>query len=153
MEQKNIYLTDREITCIRNSWRGMQDIEKIASINFLMDFFEKCILSKDVSERISMYEFVTEGAVDALGNMGEHELAVEIDKKAIKASLECRRIWGIHYKVYDIWWNENERMKKYGVKLDRDETEKALKKCIILSHYVKCYFYEDFYNKKLEATD
>ena len=43
LEQKNIYLTDREIICIRNSWRGMQEAEKRESINFLMDFFEKCI--------------------------------------------------------------------------------------------------------------
>ncbi len=97
-----------------------------------------------------MYEFVTEGAVDALGNMGEHEWAVRIDKKAIKASLSCRRMWGIHYKLYDIWWNENEIMKNDSKKTCKAEMLNTLTSCIILSYYVKCYFHEDFYRKKLE---
>lgn len=59
-----------------------------------------------------MYEFVTESAVNELGNMGEHEWAEEIDRRAIRASLLCRRVWNVHYKLYDILWNENEIMKK-----------------------------------------
>ena len=49
-----------------------------------------------------MYEFVTESAVNELGNMGEHEWAEEIDRRAIRASLQCRRVWDVHYKLYDI---------------------------------------------------
>ena len=150
LEQKNIYLTERELTCIRNSWRGMKEEEKRKSINFLMEFCERHNSDEDVLEAVSMYEFVTEGAVDALGNMGEHEWAVRIDKKAIKASLSCRRMWGIHYKLYDIWWNENEIMKNDSKKPSKAEMLNTLTSCIILSHYVKCYFYEDFYRKKLE---
>lgn len=150
LEQKNIYLTEREVTCIRNSWRGMKEEEKRKSINFLMEFCERHNSDKDVLEAVSMYEFVTEGAVDALGNMGEHEWAVRIDKKAIKASLSCRRMWGIHYKLYDIWWNENEIMKNDSKRPSKAEILNTLTNCIILSHYVKCYFYEDFYRKKLK---
>ena len=150
LEQKNIYLTERELTCIRNSWRGMKEEEKRKSIIFLMEFCERHNSDKDVLEAVSMYEFVTEGAVDALGNMGEHEWAVRIDKKAIKASLSCRRMWGIHYKLYDIWWNENEIMKNDSKKPSKAEMLNTLTSCIILSHYVKCYFYEDFYRKKLK---
>ena len=150
LEQKNIYLTEREVTCIRNSWRGMKEEEKRKSINFLMEFCERHNSDKNVLEAVSMYEFVTEGAVDALGNMGEHEWAVRIDKKAIKASLSCRRMWGIHYKLYDIWWNENEIMKNDSKKPSKAEMLNTLTSCIILGHYVKCYFYEDFYRKKLK---
>ena len=150
LEQKNIYLTERELTCIRNSWRGMKEEEKRKSIIFLMEFCERHNSHKDVLEAVSMYEFVTEGAVDALGNMGEHEWAVRIDKKAIKASLSCRRMWGIHYKLYDIWWNENEIMKNDSKRPSKAEILNTLTNCIILSHYVKCYFYEDFYRKKLK---
>ena len=96
-----------------------------------------------------MYEFVTEGAVEELGNMGDYESAIEIDKKAIKANLECRRIWGIHYKLYDMWWNENEIMKREGREISADKTREALKNCVILSHYAKWYFYENIYKDKL----
>ena len=44
--------------------------------------------------------------------MGEHVRAEEIDRKSIKASLSCRRVWDIHYKIYDILWNEKEIQKE-----------------------------------------
>ena len=153
LEQKNIYLTEREVTCIRNSWRGMKEEEKRKSINFLMEFCERHNSDKDVLEAVSMYEFVTEGAVDALGNMGDHEWAVRIDKKAIKASLSCRRMWGIHYKLYDIWWNENEIMKKEGKEIGVDKTRETLKDCVILSHYAKAFYHENVYRNKLEKLN
>ena len=153
LEQKNIYLTEREVTCIRNSWRGMKEEEKRKSINFLMEFCERHNSDEDVLEAVSMYEFVTEGAVDALGNMGEHEWAVRIDKKAIKASLSCRRMWGIHYKLYDIWWNENEIMKKEGKEIGVDKTRETLKDCVILSHYAKAFYHENVYRNKLEKLN
>lgn len=150
LNQTNVYLTEREVTCIRNSWSGMEEQEKRESIRFLLEFYEKYIEDKGVSEVISMYEFVTEGVVEELGNMGEHEFAQKIDRKAIRASLSCRRLCDIHYKLYDIWWNENERRKKEGKETSKDEKCKVFKKCIILSHYVKRYFHEKIYREKLE---
>ena len=131
----------------------MKEEEKRKSINFLMEFCERHNSDKDVLEAVSMYEFVTEGAVDALGNMGEHEWAVRIDKKAIKASLSCRRMWGIHYKLYDIWWNENEIMKKEGKEIGVDKTRETLKDCVILSHYAKAFYHENVYRNKLEKLN
>ena len=96
-----------------------------------------------------MYEFVTESAVNELGNMGEHEWAEEIDRRAIRASLQCRRVWDVHYKLYDILWNENEIMKKSGKRVSNDEMNTELKRCIMISHYVKRYFYENVYREKL----
>ena len=150
LNQTNVYLTEREVTCIRNSWSGMEEQEKRESIRFLLKFYEKYIEDKGVSEVISMYEFVTEGVVEEMGNMGEHEFAQKIDRKAIRASLSCRRLCDIHYKLYDIWWNENERKKKEGKETSKDEKCRVFKKCIILSHYVKRYFYERIYREKLE---
>lgn len=110
--KENVYLTEQEIRCIRNSWKGMEKKEKKESVKFLLEFYGKNILKNGFSEAISMYEFVTESAVNELGNMGEHEWAEEIDRRAIRASLLCRRVWNVHYKLYDILWNENEIMKK-----------------------------------------
>ena len=150
LKHENVYLTEREAICIRNGWKWMEEKEKRETIRFLLNFYEKYIEDKGVSEVISMYEFVTEGAVEELGNMGEHEFAQKIDRKAIRASLSCRRLCDIHYKLYDIWWNENERKKKEGKETSKDEKCRVFKKCIILSHYVKRYFYEKIYREKLE---
>ena len=150
LKHENVYLTEREAICIRNGWKWMEEKEKRETIRFLLNFYEKYIEDKGVSEVISMYEFVTEGAVEELGNMGEHEFAQKIDRKAIRASLSCRRLCDIHYKLYDIWWNENERKKKEGKETSKDEKCRVFKKCIILSHYVKRYFHEKIYREKLE---
>ena len=147
--KENVYLTEQEIRCIRNSWKGMEEKEKEESIKFLLEFYEKYILKNGFSEAISMYEFVTESAVNELGNMGEHEWAEEIDRRAIRASLQCRRVWDVHYKLYDILWNENEIMKKSGKRVSNDEMNTELKRCIMISHYVKRYFYENVYREKL----
>ena len=149
LQQKRVYLTEQEISCIRNSWKGMEKKEKEESIKFLLEFYEKYILKNGFSEAISMYEFVTESAVNELGNMGEHEWAEEIDRRAIRASLLCRRVWNVHYKLYDILWNENEIMKKSGKRVSNDEMNTELKRCIMISHYVKRYFYENVYKEKL----
>lgn len=147
--KENVYLTEQEIRCIRNSWKGMEEKEKKESVKFLLEFYGKNILKNGFSEAISMYEFVTESAVNELGNMGEHEWAEEIDRRAIRASLLCRRVWNVHYKLYDILWNENEIMKKSGKRVSNDEMNTELKRCIMISHYVKRYFYENVYREKL----
>lgn len=147
--KENVYLTEQEIRCIRNSWKGMEEKKKRESVKFLLEFYGKNILKNGFSEAISMYEFVTESAVNELGNMGEHEWAEEIDRRAIRASLQCRRVWDVHYKLYDILWNENEIMKKSGKRVSNDEMNTELKRCIMISHYVKRYFYENVYREKL----
>ena len=96
-----------------------------------------------------MYEFIAESAVNELGNNGEHVRAEEIDRKVIKASLSCRRIWDVHYNLYDILWNENEIVKKSGKRVSNDQMNTELKRCIMISHYVKRYFYENVYKEKL----
>ena len=110
--KENVYLTEQEITCIRNSWRGMEGKEKRELIDLIFRLYDNYALNNGLSQAISMYEFIAESAVNELGNNGEHVRAEEIDRKVIKASLSCRRIWDVHYNLYDILWNENEIMKK-----------------------------------------
>jgi hypothetical protein len=57
--------------------------------------------------------------------------------------------WDIHYKIYDILWNEKELMKKSGKRVSNNRMNTELKRCIIMSHYVKRYFYENVYKEKL----
>lgn len=147
--KENVYLTEREIICISNSWKGMEGKEKRESINLILRLYDNYALNNGLSQAISVYEIVTEAAVNELGNNGEHVRAEEIDRKSIKASLSCRRVWDIHYKIYDILWNEKELMKKSGKRVSNNRMNTELKRCIIMSHYVKRYFYENVYKEKL----
>ena len=147
--KENVYLTEQEITCISNSWKGMEGKEKKESINLILRLYDNYALNNGLSQAISVYEIVTEAAVNELGNNGEHVRAEEIDRKSIKASLSCRRVWDIHYKIYDILWNEKKLMKKSGKRVSNNRMNTELKRCIIMSHYVKRYFYENVYKEKL----
>lgn len=147
--KENVYLTEREIICISNSWKGMEGKQKRESINLILRLYDYYALNNGLSQAISVYEIVTEAAVNELGNNGEHVRAEEIDRKSIKASLSCRRVWDIHYKIYDILWNEKKLMKKSGKRVGNNRMNTELKRCIIMSHYVKRYFYENVYKEKL----
>lgn len=147
--KENVYLTEQEITCIRNSWRGMEGKEKRELIDLIFRLYDNYALNNGLSQAISMYEFIAESAVNELGNNGEHVRAEEIDRKVIKASLSCRRIWDVHYNLYDILWNENEIMKKSAKGVNAAEKKEGLICCIAISHFVKRYFYEDVYKEKL----
>ena len=147
--KENVYLTEREIICISNSWKGMEGKQKRESINLILRLYDNYALNNGLSQAISVYEIVTEAAVNELGNSGEHVRAEKIDRKSIKASLSCRRVWDIHYKIYDILWNEKKLMKKSGKRVSNNRMNTELKRCIIMSHYVKRYFYENVYKEKL----
>lgn len=147
--KENVYLTEREIICISNSWKGMEEKEKRESINLILRLYDNYVLNNGLSQAISVYEIVTEAAVNELGNSGEHVRAEKIDRKSIKASLSCRRVWDIHYKIYDILWNEKEIQKKNKEKNRNMEMTDGLMKCISISHYVKQPFYEKIYREKM----
>lgn len=147
--KENVYLTEREIICISNSWKGMEEKEKRESINLILRLYDNYALNNGLSQAISVYEIVTEAAVNELGNSGEHVRAEEIDRKSIKVSLSCRRVWDIHYKIYDILWNEKEIQKKNKEKKRNMEMTDGLMKCISISHYVKQPFYEKIYREKM----
>ena len=147
--KENVYLTEREIICISNSWKGMEEKEKRESINLILRLYDYYALNNGLSQAISVYEIVTEAAVNELGNSGEHVRAEEIDRKSIKVSLSCRRVWDIHYKIYDILWNEKEIQKKNKEKKRNMEMTDGLMKCISISHYVKQPFYEKIYREKM----
>lgn len=147
--KENVYLTEREIICISNSWKGMEGKQKRESINLILRLYDNYALNNGLSQAISVYEIVTEAAVNELGNSGEHVRAEKIDRKSIKASLSCRRVWDIHYKIYDILWNEKEIQKKNKEKNRNMEMTDGLMKCISISHYVKQPFYEKIYREKM----
>ena len=149
LSKSTVYLTKKEVSCIRNGWKGLEWNIKKQYIQFLIKYYDEIALNNSLENIISEYEFVMQGVVDELGNNEEYDWAVEIDKKSIKESLFCRRLWGIDYKLYDVLWNKDQTLKKYGKNLDKKEMTDGLRECITISHFLKRYYYEDVFKNML----
>lgn len=135
-----VYLTEMEMLCIQKRIRALPDAERRECIDFLLRFFEGCEKRNSLSDCISMYEFTTIGLVCELGNLKEYQRSTDLAQKVLRETLKCRRIWGIEGYLYEISWNAKQEM-----------TE-CLRKCIILSHFCRQSFYEDFYDRKLHQS-
>lgn len=135
-----VYLTEMEMLCIRKRIQMISDVEKRKCIDFLLHFFEGYEKRDALADCISMYEFAMLSVVCELGNLKEYQSSTSLARKVLGEDLRCRRIWGIEGYLYEILWNENEKM-----------TE-SLQQCIMLSHFCKRTYYEDFYSKKLHQS-
>ena len=82
-EAEDVYLTETEMSCVCKRIQGLEQAEKREVIGFLIHFFEKFAKKDQLSEYISMYEFVMAIVASELGNLGEYQLATELDKKAV----------------------------------------------------------------------
>ena len=149
LSKSAVYLTKKEVSCIRNGWKGLEWNIKKQYIQFLIKYYDVIALNNSLENIISEYEFVMQGVVDELGNNTEYGWAVEIDKKSMKESLFCRRLWGIDYKLYDILWNKDQTLKKHGKNLGKKEMTDGLQECITISHFLKRYYYEDVFKNML----
>ena len=145
----DVYLTEREIACIRNSWKGMEWKIKKRYIKFLLNYYDRIALNNNLENIISEYEFVIQGVVDELGNNGENEWALQINQNTVPISISCRRLLGCDYKLYDIIWNRNQILAKQGEKLGEKEMTDRLRDCITISHFLKHYNYEKIFRSKL----
>ncbi|MDE7322646.1 MAG: helix-turn-helix domain-containing protein [Lachnospiraceae bacterium] len=144
-----IYLTEMEMSCIRKMIQGIEGEKKRRYINLLWRFFD-CYEKKYVlSDYIAMYEFVMIRMASELANMGEFNIATDIDNKILKESLKCNRVWAVSNILYDILWNDKEQKEQSGQDLEKEKMTERLKQCILLSHFCKQTFEEKFYNNKL----
>lgn len=57
-EAEDVYLTETEMSCVCKRIQGLEQAEKREVIGFLIHFFEKFAKKDQLSEYISMYEFV-----------------------------------------------------------------------------------------------
>ena len=144
-----IYLTEMEMMCIRKKMHGIEDFEKRKYINFLLHYFEECGKRCKLSDCVSMYEFMMIYVVNELGNMGEYKTAIYLDKKVLQEDLKSKRVWVIGNILYEYLWNEKEQSIKAGQNVNKEKMTEQLKQCILLSHFCKQTFYENFYKDKL----
>lgn len=141
-----IYLTEMEMSCMLKKIRGLEGGEKRKYIDFLVRYFEHYEKKYALLDCIVMYEFVMVRIASELANMGEHQLAIQIDKKVLRESLMCKRVWAVANILYDILWSEQEQAKK---SLAKKEMTENLRHCIKISHFCKQTFGEKFFIEKI----
>ncbi len=151
-ELEEVYLTEMEMMGIQKRIEWLDCTEKRRQIDFLLRFFEKFEQEDRISDYIVMYEFVMTYVTSELGNMGEYELAKELDRKAIQSVLRCRRIYMVHAFLYDILWDEQEQKADVGEQIEKGKVADSLRQCMILSHLSKQIFYKKFYLEKIHQV-
>jgi transcriptional regulator with XRE-family HTH domain len=151
-EMDDVYLTETEMTCIRQRLKGLDDIEKRRQIEFLIHFFEEYEKRNLLSEYIAMYEYVMVLVTSELGNMGTYHLATELDGKVLRTALKCRRVYSVSDFLYDIWWNEVEQKAYAEQQPEKEKMTDSLTWCIAISHFSKRAFYENFYLDKMRQV-
>lgn len=149
-EAEGVYLTETEMSCVCKRIQGLEQAEKREVIGFLIRFFEKFAEKDQLSEYISMYEFVMVVTASELGDMGEYQLATELDQKALREVLRCRRLYVANEFLYDMLWNEKEQKACNGRKIQTVKMTDGLRVCRALSHFCKRSFYEKLYNDKID---
>lgn len=146
---EEVYLTEMELLCIHKKMQVLDNTEREKCIHHLVHFFELYEKKCGLANCISMYEFVMVYVASELGNMGDYQFATDLEKKILKESLACKRIWVIDNILYNILWNEKELRLKLRATENKEKMTKGIRQCIILSHFCKQSFHEKFYYDKL----
>lgn len=121
-DMEEAYLTETEMSCICNEAK-------------------EAVLS----EYISMYEFVMVSVTNELSSLGEYQFAAALDKKGLREVLRCRRLWMINEFLYDLWWIDRQQKLAAGQQIQKEKMTNDLTQCIIISHFCKRKYYEQFY--------
>lgn len=149
MNLDEIYMTEMEISCICKSIKVLGMLEKKKYIEFLMRFFKQYQEKRELTDCVVMYEFVMVCMASELGNMGDYQTAINIDKKVLREILRCRRIWSVSNLLYDILWNEIEQKKGKDFFNKKTIMTEHLQQCIILSHFYRQQHIEKFLCEKM----
>lgn len=144
-----MYLTEMEVSCIRKRIRGQEGIAKRKSIDFLLRFFEMYEERCRLSDCIAMYEYIIIYIASELANIGEYQLAMELDKKLLKEDLLCRRLWMVGNVLYDVYWIEAKQGTEKNLLMNKEKMTEKLVQCKLLSHFCKQVFHEKFYSEKI----
>lgn len=144
-DMDEVYLTEMEMSCICNKAKEVDVAEKREFIDFMLGFFEKFENKDLLSEYISMYEFVMACITNELSTLGEYQMAAALDKKGLREVLRCRRLWVINEFLYDLLWIDMQEKSAVGQQIEKEKTTNDLTQCIIISHFCKRRYYEQFY--------
>lgn len=149
---EKMYFTEMEMLCIHKKIQSFSGQEKKKYISYLSHYFELYEKECGLADCISMYEFVMVYVASELGNMGEYQTATDLERKILRESLTCKRVWVIDNILYNILWNERKLQFKMKQAENIEKMTESMKECILLSHFCKQAFHEKFYNARLHQS-
>lgn len=141
------YLTNAEITCVRNMALQMDVREKFQHLQIIWDIYREYEEQNKTGCYSSMYKFVMYAIASELGNVGRFDESDAMSRKILLEGLKCKRMMDLDGSLYNIVWNHRERRKKgqsAGTGIDEQD---YLKKCTTLAELFRETHYVDFYKK------
>lgn len=132
--RKNIrYFTRAELKCMHNLAfyvKGQQSDECREIIEELCKEILDCDMRKGC---VPVYEFLTEGVVDYLGDVGKLTESTILCEKMLKESLKSRRMFNLAHFIYHNLWNKQAIANNKNSMLEPQIVKNILRRCIMLS--------------------
>lgn len=144
------FLTREEITCIYNIAIRIGAHEDNKYLEILKEYCKREIGEEHISKRLGVHELLLTGMANYLGNLGEYEKSNAMADRAIRLTLENRRMYSLAGNLYNNCWNKYSVDGELPSARDNQEVDRTLRRCILLSdisHNVKS---KDFFKKKLD---
>ena len=133
LEEK--YFTNMEITIMYNVAQELKGKEKEQYFLILQQYFEKLEQKVGLPSILGMYGLVMSAIASDMGNQGNYEDSIEINKKMIQQSLQLRHLEYVEKNMYGLMWNE-EKIKGLPEK-ENHERILCMKDCITIDNYNK----------------
>lgn len=142
----DLCLTNGEMTCLINM-AFIQGTNQLNSYHkILQRICENYEREDEVSQNISMYEFIMAHIASVLGNMGYYEKSNENSLKIIRENVFMRRFGNIADGIYNIAYNyKKQKSSSYKEEVWR----KNVRKSATFFHMAKCYNIEKILEEKL----
>ena len=113
----------------------------------LKEYFERLEKERTIVSMLGMYGLVMEGIASDLGNQGNYEESIEINKKIIEQSLKAKHLEYVEENVYSLMWNEEKR-KGFSEK-ENPERMLCMQDCMVMDIYNRDKLNENWIKHKL----
>lgn len=144
------FLTREEITCIYNIAIRIGLHEENKYLEILKAYCKKEIGEERISIRLGVHELLLTGMANYLGNLGEYEESNAMANRAIRLTLENRRMHSLAGNLYNNCWNKYNIDGELALARDNQEVDTTLRRCILLSDISRNVKSKGFFKKKLD---
>lgn len=126
------YLTNAEIQCLLDILVYMGKMSKNVVFDALYKFCNQLEKEDGISQHISLWEIIMHIRACLYGNDGEYDKSDNMSLKVMKECIQCYRLNKLELNLYNITWNNAERIKKNIPVIQGYKKDVYLRKCIAL---------------------
>ena len=109
IQQEEKYFTHAELTILYNIARRLEDTERQPYFSILKEYFEGLEKERTIVSMLGTYGLVMGGIASDLGNQGNYEESIAINRKIIEQSLKAKHLEYVEENIYSLMWNEEKR--------------------------------------------